>query len=986
MADWTEHTEGDGVGTDSAGRGEFALRSSEGEATPAADRRCFLGWTRALPDTAADWFIEQHVDGSGEIDASGEVWVFPGARAGREFLRRIHDRVQSAGRPLVPPLVITPGRLDEIMLEGADPMAPRATRLEVRSAWAAELARATDPIRTSLLGSSRAFRPEEAWALADRFARAIAELRGEGIDPQAFAAMAPEPESSRWIALAELDRQVARRLESCGLRDPDATRQIEAEQGSIRLRRVVAAGVLEWSGWQRRMLVRAEATVLVAAPESCREDFDVFGAVVADRWIGRACPIPESSVVPVASPEDAVAAMLEAIERWSPGRSTASITVGLSDPALAAPAARAARAAGLSLHAAEGDSIAASAPGRLIDALATLLTEPTAANGVAFLRHPHAAAWAARSAGIPPDLQSSLPSAIAALVEQRMPRSFADLVEASSTPIDRARYGSVKVEDRERERKALQQALGVVEQRVAAWTSRHDRAKVWSERFAGWLGEVGEAIAEAIADDDAGGAMRRRLVEDHRSVGDVLRAFASVPEGLDAEIDGAMFLARLLEQLGEGREAPLAEPRAIEALGWLELAADPAPCLAIVGMHDEATPGAAAVDPLLPERLRERLGLGSARRREARDAAILAMLAGRCEAIEVIVPLKDAEGKALLPSRLLLHGDGSVSADRVLRFTTPVAVARREAPAAASGFCVPLPDPDRPLPAKLSVTALRMYLADPRRFELRHVERLEEVVEAAGELDPLRFGTLTHAVLERFGGDPAMRAESDAARLRDRLDAILDEVASEAFGSRPRASILVQLRNLRRRLHRFAIAEAASRAEGWETRHVELRLDASLELGPGEAPQPFSGRIDRVDRHRETGRLRVLDYKTGDEPADPERSHLVGRGESRRWIDLQLPIYRHLLATQLEVPETAIEVGYVRLARSSGAPIFRTITRWGDAVFAEAVEKAREVVRSIRARRFPQAEPPAWPDAFSNLLHEPVLAAEAAESGEEPDA
>ena len=968
------------------GAGVPALRSRDRSPESASDRRCFLGWSRALPDSSADWFIEQHADGDGEIDASGEVWVFPGARAGREFLRRIHDRAESAGRPLVPPLVITPGRLDEIMLEGADSMAPRATRLEVRSAWAAELARATESIRTSLLGSTRALQPEEAWALADRFAKAIAELRGEGLEPQAFAALAPEAESSRWIAIAPLDEQVAARLASCGLRDPDAARHAAAEQGSIRPLRVVAAGVLEWSGWQRRMLVRAEATVLVAAPESCREDFDAFGAVIADRWIGCGCPIPESSVVPVASPEDAVAATLEAIERWSSGRSAASITVGLCDPTVAAPAARAARAVGLSLHVAEGDPIAASAPGRLIDALATLLTEPTAANGVAFLRHPHASAWAARSAGLSHELQASLSSAIALLLEERMPRSFADLVEASSMPIDRDRFGSVKVEDREREREALRQALGAIEHRVTAWTRRLDRAKAWSERLAGWLGEVGEAIAEAIADDDASSELRRRLVEDHRSVGDVLREFASVPDAIDPEIDGAIFLARLLEQLGEGREAPPAEARAIEALGWLELAADPAPCLVIVGMHDEATPGTAAVDPLLPERLRERLGLGSARRREARDAATFATIAGRCERLAVIVPLKDSEGNALLPSRLLLHGDGVASADRVLRFTDPQPIARRDAPAAASGFRVPAPDPERALPAKLSVTALRTYLADPRRFELRHVERFEEVGMAAGELDPLRFGTLTHAVLERFGGDAAMRAEFDAARIRDRLDAFLDEVASEAFGSRPRASILVQLRNLRRRLHRFAAAEAASRAGGWETRHVELRLDASLELGAGEAPQAFSGRIDRVDRHRETGTLRVLDYKTGDEAADPERSHLVGRHGSRRWIDLQLPIYRHLLAAQLEVPETAIEVGYVRLARSGGAPIFKTITRWDEALFAEAVEKAREVVRSIRGRRFPQVEAPAYPDAFSNLLHEPVLAAEAADSGEERDA
>lgn len=972
----TKRTEGDPAAAAAAEGDGLATRANGGSAASQGDVRRFLGWTKPLPEAAADWFIAEHAAGEGEVDASSEVWVFAGSRAGREFLRRIHDRAELAGRPLIPPMVVTPGRLDEVLLEGAEASAT-AKDLEVRSAWAIELAEAGDSLRVALLGSARWPTPDEAWSLAANFAKAVAELRGERLDPQAFSAMAPDVDSARWGAIAEIDRSVAARLASCGLRDPDERRQSAAEQGTLGSLRVVTAGVLEWSGWQRSVLDRAGATVLVSAPESLRDGFDAFGAVVPDRWIGRPSPLPESSVRPVASPEDACAAMLETIERWSPERSAASITVGLAEASLAATAARAARSAGLSLHVAEGDPIAASAPGRLVATLTTLLREPTAPNAAALLCHPHVAAWAARSAGLPGELRDRLPSAMALLLDERMPRSFDDLVAAAARPIDRARFGKVPIGDREREREAVRAAVGSIGVLLDEWTSRRDRSGGWAGRLAAWLGEVGEAVGEAIAADDASGEVQRRLVEDHRSVAEVLREFAILPEPLDCDVDGEVFLARLLERLGESREAPLPDPRAIEALGWLELAADPAPCLVLVGMHDDARPGSKGVDPLLPDRLRDRIGLGSARRREARDAAILAILAGRCERLEVIVPLKDADGNALLPSRLLLHGEGVVAADRVLRFTSPQAVARRGTASSSSGFRVPSPDPGRPLPEKLSVTALRAYLADPRRFELRHVERLAEVADAAGELDPLRFGTLAHAVLERFGGDPEMRHEIEALRLRERLETIVDEISEESFGNRPRASILVQLRNLRRRLHRFAEAEAASRAAGWETRHVELVLDASLELGRGEDPQPFTGRIDRIDRHRETGRLRVLDYKTGDEAADPERSHLVGRGEGRRWIDLQLPAYRHLLSMQLGVPEDSIEVGYVRLARSAGAPIFRTIDRWSEEVFAAAIERAREVVRAIRARRFAMADPPAHPDAFSNLLHEPVLAAEA---------
>jgi ATP-dependent helicase/nuclease subunit B len=934
-----------------------------------------------MPEVAAEWFIEQHEPSGGELDASEEVWVFPGARAGREFLRRIHDRAERAGRPLIPPMVITPGRLDEVVLVDLQSLAP-ADELEVRSAWAIELMRANESLQTAVFGSNRRPAPDEAWSRAAVFAKAVAELRGEGLDPQAHSATVPESESARWAGIAEIDRHVASRLASCGLSDPDHRRWIAAEQGSIRPWRIVAAGVLEWSGWQRLLLERANATVLVSAPEALREDFDAFGAVIPDRWIGRPSPVPESSVRPVASPDEASLAMLEAIERWSPGRSMASITVGLADASLATAAARAARAAGLALHVAEGEPLSASAPGRMIAAFAALLREPTAANAAVFLKHPHVAAWAARSAELPDDLRDRWSSAMARVREARMPRSFADLVEVSGKPIEGGRFGSAKGEDLAREREALRQVLAAVESWCAEWTSRRERSVAWAGRLAAWVAEASEAAGEALAIDEASGELRRHLLEDCRGLGEALRAFSSLPEHLDPEIEVDVWITRVLDRLGESREAPLPESGAIEALGWLELAADPAPCMVLVGLHDEARPGSTAIDPLLPERVRERLGLGSARRREARDAAILSMLAGRCERLEVIVPLRSADGDALLPSRLLLHGAGESPADRVIRFTSPQAVARRAmAPASSSGFVIPVPDPTLALPARLSVTALRVYLGDPRRFELGHVERLKEVAEAAGELDPLRYGTLAHAVLERFGGDPELRHELDPKRLQDRLESILDDLAVDSFGNRPRASILVQIRNLRRRLRRFAEAEAMTRAAGWETRHVELSLDAALELGHEEISQPFTGRIDRVDRHRETGRLRVLDYKTGDEPADPERSHHVGRGTGR-WIDLQLPLYRHLLASQLGVPETSIEVGYVRLARSATAPIFKTIERWGEEVYAAAIDKAREVVRAIRARRFPMADPPAHPDAFSNLLHEPVLAAEIGGGGD----
>ena len=96
---------------------------------------------------------------------------------------------------------------------------------------------------------------------------------------------------------------------------------------------------------------------------------------------------------------------------------------------------------------------------------------------------------------------------------------------------------------------------------------------------------------------------------------------------LDPEIEGPEALRLLLRQLDGETIAPLADPDAVELLGWLELPLDDAPALVVCGMNDQTIPDSLSADLFLPDHIRRQLGIEDNDRRYARDLYALSVLA-----------------------------------------------------------------------------------------------------------------------------------------------------------------------------------------------------------------------------------------------------------------------------------------------------------------------------------------------------------------------
>jgi hypothetical protein len=221
-------------------------------------------------------------------------------------------------------------------------------------------------------------------------------------------------------------------------------------------------------------------------------------------------------------------------------------------------------------------------------------------------------------------------------------------------------------------------------------------------------------------------------------------------------------------------------------------------------------------------------------------------------------------------------------------------------------------------------------------------------------MDATAFGSLGHDVLAWFGAGPLAHSE-DAEAIGAALSQRLDAEASRQFGPQPPPAARLQIEQLRDRLRAFASWQADQTRQGWRIDRglTERRVEAVLNVD-GE-PFTLIGRIDRVDRHPELG-SRLLDYKFGDSGDRPEKTHRRGPVNDKQWIDLQLPLYRHLAAA-IGMDAGTIQLGYVVLPKKL-TDVRAQMADWSDDDVAAADALAYEVIRAVRGGIFwPPGDP-----------------------------
>ena len=746
--------------------------------------------------------------------------------------------------------------------------------------------------------------------------RQLAEADRDAAD---LVPLVSDEERDRWRDLAILEAGLRRDLQDLGLEDPLLARRRAARHlpSPPSYSRVVSLFVPDLSPLAALALQSlssvCDVQLHVLAPESEADRFDAWGRPVPDRWENEPLPLEENQIQVFEQADDETEALAQRILEAE--RRRRALAVCTPDPGNARALARRLQAERFSLFLPNGVPLSATAPGRLLSAWLDVLRQPTYAAVAAFLRHPDAQDWLLLRLGI--DRADGLLSGLDRCHEEHLPSTLEDLVRAASA-------FPLLLRALEEMNKSMETPLSAF--LADLYDARRPAPSAPPDPL---LVETAKALAALIqsTDDSA-----RRLPLDPAESINLLQA------------------ALRREQMYP-RPDPVS-PR--ETIGWLEVQWETSPALLLADLREGIVPETRMGDPFLPDSLRVRAGLSGNRDAFARDLYLArALLASRPpNGIRFLYSRRAANQDPQLPSRLLLACPADDLPARVdLLFARPALRASR--PSAPPRPVLKLTPPACPadsIPTSLSVTDFASYLACPFRFYLSRILRMRPEDDRARELDPMGFGSLAHETLKLLKRQPAL---ADEPALESLLLAELDRLARERFGRNPPLALFVQLDSLRQRLRAAAHVHAGSVRDGWRIVSAEETFEAELD------GMLLRSRIDRIDRHADDGRVRILDYKTTDAGPRPLETHYQPRKKS--WIDLQLPLYRHLYE-QLH-PGASVSVGYFNLPKASAETAIHELALDGSGgidLYASALAAARQVIADVRAGRFwpPKSLPP----------------------------
>jgi RecB family exonuclease len=896
----------------------------------------FLPWEAPFLPQAAETLVSRFRTRD-RIDLSRKLLVLPGARAGRRLMELLSERATELGLPLIPPRtgILTVGRLPEELYLPPRPLAPPA---ETRRAWATALERVQAEVLEVLYPN-----PQSTFDLPARTAIAhtldsLNRTLGAGGKTFSDVARACEghfPEKERWEALAMVQEEFWRRLREAGHMDREEARRLVVRDGAISASEtVVLMGITDLPRVIRAMVEAMDSSVhvLVHAPQTMEGFFDPLGLVVPEPWLSFPVPVPEEALVLVDKPGDQASRVLGELAALGDAFSPDEVAIGVPDPTVVPFLEQRLGAYGVPFRYAGGFPLTRTSPYRFLDAVAAYLSSHSFQALAALLRHPIVRTLPGCEDG---------PRVADSYFEDHLPGSI-----SSGTLPSSARNGPVSKILRSLEDRNLLGGLAGA-----------NLLSEWMPKVLHLLGEVfGRRPLDTRQHEEG------RTVEACLRLREAARVLHGLPRTLDETCSASEAIRVLLREVREEALPPDADREAVELLGWLEVHTDDAPILLMTGVNEPVLPEAVNADPFLPNTLRARLGLEDNLSRQARDAYRLTACLHSKHEVRLVSGRRSPGGDPLRPSRLLLTGTGEDLARRIQRFTLEE---RRQVgtaevpplgilPAAQTGFPlppearIPVPDIPRPFP----VTAFRSLLADPYLWALERILRLQEASDQARELDPLGFGSLAHRVLEVFGRS-AEAESSDVKAVRGILHKTLDRVVEDQFGTNPLPTVPLQVEQLRTRLDSFAKWQAAWVAAGWRILAAEARTGPEgARFMVDEEPIFLSGRMDRIDIHRETKEWVVFDYKTGDSVTSPDKAH---RGRTG-WKDLQLPLYRHMLGDLEGIEESPpVDVDGSRLLRLAYLPLTKDsrevaprFAAWTEADMEEADEAAREIIRALR--------------------------------------
>lgn len=955
----------------------------------------FLGCHQPALTSAADYLIERYASGT-DLDLSAVAVVVPGARAARRLLELLAHRSSARFPGLQPPRILTFAAFPELLYQARKPFADDFTQLLVwrqalfslpHADLAAALPHAPDP---DAIGAWTAlcttFRSQHRELAAEdcNFETVHRRLREEG----------PRAEADRWQALARLQQQYHHCMDQLELWDQQTARLEAVRRRECRTNLdIFLVATVDVSRVVCRMLdqVADRVTALIHANPDQAEGFDQYGALRPEYWETLQLDLPTSACRIALNPQEQARQTTAELAARNHRFRADQIVIGAADESLVPPLLQQLADAGVMGRWPIGRLLRQTSPWRLLSAVAAHLATaqedlpPDFDSLSELVRHPDCGAWIQRhlrqTAGnaafrsrsqfwlaeldeylaehlqLTPgtfhgprprrDIVAEVCRAVELLITRLLPtengRTSGDTSRTGATTATRTTQRQLNFDAHPE----TAHATG-----LAALKSRRSLA-VWA---AGIL-----RLFDAVYPDNFS-PMPNGCEECRNALQQLHDHLVGLPDQLLPRCSVDQALQLVLRQIADIQQSREIAADGIDIAGWLDLPLDDSPLLVLTGFNEGAVPQSMAVDAFLPDSLRSRLQLRDNRFRYARDACAMHTILQSQRELVVIFGRTNASGDPLSPSRLWFACSPEEIRRRIAWFYAEehpqpqstqipdhehITPASPHSPAATpqsvpqrnhSLFAIPAPLA-LPAPTAIPVTAFRDYINCPYRYHIRRELGLRFVDGHVREISAPAFGNLMHSVLSHFG-QSSLRDAHEPEAIRTLLIDQLHQLALEHFGRTRSATVNVQLRMLESRLSAFARWQADSAREGWRIQHTEQRFECPDFTDSKGRTVILHGRIDRIDRHPQLGKYRVIDYKTSETAKSPRITHRKGND----WIDLQLPLYRLLArAAGLHGP---IELGYVQLPGDLNKVGFDAAD-WDDAELLSAESLASQLAAEI---------------------------------------
>ena len=931
-----------------------------------AIQRHFLGWDTPFLPEVAKWLQEHYLDG--ELSSSSNVLILV---SGQEVARRLQSTLvgnaSEKGKGIVLPAIETTSQCLDRFLDSsirfADPITSEIATASVLRGMD------QDDLRT-IVGMRRPSEEDMAswFALAKQACSVFATLSGGGLSPDRTSwpaeaqVVLTDSAKERFDTFHTIQQKLQTQLHEDGLALLESSRfAILDEEHQIHvgdIEHVILVGATDLSGMVLQTMNKLRASgvsidTLIRAPESEENSFDEYGCVEVSHWLDATIAIPDENIQVAGSPTSQSALVIRELSRISDVYTSDQIVIGSTDEKLIPVIQRHLSGQGIKNRFAGGKPAIEMPIAVLLQAVEKLVSTKSFSSYASFVRHPDIARIL--------QLNNKTLQVLDDYSKELVP-SFVDEA-AWNIPRRKMRDIDVLVSLHENVFNLLQSCFSIQQEKANIIT-------------------CSLAIRELLLAVYGGETLDRtdpKLVSLQK-VFAIIDTFDTTSKHLSDQlghVDVPAIIQLLLSHLEQASIPEYPSAASIETVGWLEAMTLDVPCLIVVGMSADLVGGNNPGDVFFPDGLREVLGLETVDRRLARDAhAVSAMQHLRNEKGDLlwIVGRKNTSGDPLTPSPLLLRcADGKVLAKRAKRLVVSIEREDPEVPTQfmpeyiGSGIAIPVPSDFvfEPL-KKVSVTAVKDYIACPYRFWLKHVLGLKVREEGGTELNPLLFGSLVHKTVEQFGLDTSVRDSEDEKVVAESLSRYLDDVALGMFGENISGVIRIQIELARIRLTEVAKHQAKSAQDGWRIVCTEEKHKKKIKVNGTTIL--VSGVIDRVDVHQNTGRIRVLDYKTG----GPTSNDAHFKKKAGQWIDLQLPLYRLLLSEisaldSYDKSDANVSLGYFRIGDQESKTGI-DLLELPEGVLEGVDDFIDEILSDIQSRKFgdaPTTPAPKYSDDFA---------------------